>query len=114
MKYGSIVLLDDKVFVVVIVMFGLVYEKVFFNVQEVKVRNVQLIGVIFESIEVDVFDNVLVVLVVDELLLLMLIVIFLQLLVYYIVVYCGLDVDQLWNLVKLVIVEQLVLLMFFK
>lgn len=86
-------------------MFGLVYEKVFFNVQEVKVRDVQLIGVIFESMEVDMFDNVLVVLVVDELLLLMLIVIFLQLLVYYIVVYCGLDVDQLWNLVKLVIVE---------
>lgn len=105
MKHGPIALLDDKVPVVAIAIPGLVYEKVLSNAQEAKARDAQLIGVIPENTEADVFDNVLRVPAVDELLSPMLSVIPLQLLAYHIAAHRGLDVDQPRNLAKSVTVE---------
>ena len=105
MKHGPIALLDDKVPVVAIAIPGLVYEKVLSNAQEAKARDAQLIGVIPENTEADVFDSVLTVPAVDELLSPMLTVIPLQLLAYHIAAHRGLDVDQPRNLAKSVTVE---------
>lgn len=93
MKYGLIVLLDLCVLVVLIVVFGMVFEKVFSNVQEVKVCDVQLIGVVFQGFDMDLFDELFLVFQVSEWISFLFIVVFMQLLSYYIVVYCGLDVD---------------------
>ena len=107
MKHGPIALLDAKVPVVAIAMPGSVYEKVLSNAQEAKARDARLIGVTPKegAAEVDIFDHILPVPLVDELLSPIVTVIPLQLLAYHIAARRGLDVDQPRNLAKSVTVE---------
>lgn len=105
MKHGPIALLDAKVPVVAIAMAGSVYDKVLSNAQEAKARDARLIGILPEQNDVDFFDDLLAVPLVDELLSPVLSVIPLQLLSYHIAARRGLDVDQPRNLAKSVTVE---------
>jgi glutamine---fructose-6-phosphate transaminase (isomerizing) len=107
MKHGPIALLDAKVPVVAIAMPGSVYEKVLSNAQEAKARDARLIGVTPKqgAAEVDIFDHVLPVPLVEELLSPIVTVIPVQLLAYHIAARRGLDVDQPRNLAKSVTVE---------
>ncbi|MEM1366439.1 MAG: glutamine--fructose-6-phosphate transaminase (isomerizing) [Cyanobacteria bacterium P01_H01_bin.15] len=107
LKHGPIALLDSKVPVVAIAMPGTVYDKVLSNAQEAKARDARLIGVMAGDDEaaLELFDDHLVVPVVDELLSPILSVVPLQLLAYHIAALRGLDVDQPRNLAKSVTVE---------
>lgn len=78
------------------------------NIQEVVVCGVWVVLIIdfvgVKVIELGV-EDVFVLFECYMLVQLIVVVILLQLLVYYVVLFKGIDVDQLWNLVKFVIVE---------
>lgn len=97
MKYGFIVLIDEEMLVIVIVINWSVYDKVVSNIQEVKVCKGMVIVVVIEGEKIisEMVDYIIEILDMEELLMLLFFVILLQLFLYYIVVMCGCNVDQL-------------------
>jgi glucosamine--fructose-6-phosphate aminotransferase (isomerizing) len=107
MKHGPIALIDENMPVVVLMQRGPLYEKVLSNVQEVKAREGQVIGLIEESMDEKIgpVENQLVIPRSSEWLAPVLFTVPLQLLAYHIAVLRGTDVDQPRNLAKSVTVE---------
>jgi glucosamine--fructose-6-phosphate aminotransferase (isomerizing) len=107
MKHGPIALIDENVPVVVLVQRGPLYEKILSNVQEVKARGGQVIGLVEEAADdkIGPEENQLVIPRVSQWLAPILFTVPLQLLAYHIAVLRGTDVDQPRNLAKSVTVE---------
>lgn len=107
LKYGLFVFIDDEMFVIVVVLNNEFFEKLKLNVEEVCVCG----GIMYVFVDKDVvFEGdeimcVIDVLYCDELIVFIIYILLLQLLSYYVVLIKGIDVDQLCNLVKLVMVE---------
>lgn len=105
--HGPIAMLDETVGVIAIAMPGQVYDKVLSNVQRVKDRGPQLIGITAQpnpnsDDAKNLFAHELSIPLIDEWLSPILTVIPLQLLAYYITVHRGLNVDQPRSLTKAV------------
>lgn len=107
LKYGLLVLVDEDMLVVVIVFNDSLLEKVKLNMQEVCVCGGELFVFVDQDSNFNVFEGVYVICILCYVGVFSLIVyiILVQLLVYYIVLVCGIDVDKLCNLVKSVMVE---------
>jgi glucosamine--fructose-6-phosphate aminotransferase (isomerizing) len=107
MKHGPIALIDEQVPVVVIATPGPGYEKMAGNIEEVRARGGQVIGVCTEEDRriPELCDEVLTVPVAPPLLMPLLTVLPSQLLAYHIADQLGTDVDQPRNLAKSVTVE---------
>ncbi|MFN4761860.1 glutamine--fructose-6-phosphate transaminase (isomerizing) [Gillisia sp. Q332] len=107
MKHGPIALIDESMPVVVIATSKGHYEKVVSNVQEIKARQGQIIGIVTEGDEAvkELADYVIEIPETIESLTPLLTTIPLQLLSYHIAVMLGKNVDQPRNLAKSVTVE---------
>ena len=107
MKHGPIALIDESMPVVAIATKVANYHKVVSNIQEVKARNGNIIGIVTEGDESikEISEHVIEVPKTDEFLDPLVSVIPLQLLSYHIAVLRGCNVDQPRNLAKSVTVE---------
>ena len=107
MKHGPIALIDESMPVVAIATKVANYQKVVSNIQEVKARNGNIIGIVTEGDESirEISEHVIEVPKTDEFLDPLVSVIPLQLLSYHIAVLRGCNVDQPRNLAKSVTVE---------
>lgn len=107
MKHGPIALIDENMPVVAIATRKGSYQKVVSNIQEVKARNGNIIGIVTEGDETvkEMADYVIEIPETDEFLDPLISVIPLQLLSYHIAVMRGCNVDQPRNLAKSVTVE---------
>ncbi|MBL4710665.1 MAG: glutamine--fructose-6-phosphate transaminase (isomerizing) [Flavobacteriales bacterium] len=107
MKHGPIALIDENMPVVAIATKIGNYHKVVSNIQEVRARNGNIIGIVTEGDETvkDMAEHVIEIPETDEFLDPLISVIPLQLLSYHIAVMRGCDVDQPRNLAKSVTVE---------
>lgn len=107
MKHGPIALIDENMPVVAIATRIGSYHKVVSNIQEVKARNGNIIGIVTEGDETvrDMAEHVIEIPETDEFLDPLISVIPLQLLSYHIAVMRGCNVDQPRNLAKSVTVE---------
>jgi len=107
MKHGPIALIDENMPVVAIATKVANYQKVVSNIQEVKARNANIIGIVTEGDESvrEMCEHVIEIPETDEFLDPLISVIPLQLLSYHIAVMRGCDVDQPRNLAKSVTVE---------
>lgn len=107
LKYGLLVLIDEEMLVIVVVFNNELLEKFKLNVEEVCVWG----GIMYVFVDKDIVfvsDDIMWVINVfycDVFIVLIIYIILLQLLFYYVVLIKGIDVDQLRNLVKFVIVE---------
>ena len=107
MKHGPIALIDENMPVVAIATKIGSYHKVVSNIQEVKARNGNIIGIVTTGDETvrDMAEHVIEIPETDEFLDPLISVIPLQLLSYHIAVMRGCNVDQPRNLAKSVTVE---------
>lgn len=107
MKHGPIALIDDKMPSVVIAAQDFLYEKILSNIQEIKARNGQVIGIATEGDQkiAESVDHVIYIPETLDILLPFLTVIPLQYLAYSVAILRGLDVDKPRNLAKSVTVE---------
>ncbi len=107
MKYGTIILIDNKMPVVFIATKNDIYEKVVSNIQEVKARNRKIIAIVSEGYEVvsQLADSVIEIPRISEQLEHLLTVLPLQIMSYYVAVCRGLNVDSPRNLAKSVTVK---------
>lgn len=107
MKHGPIALVDENMPIVVIAPKDATHDKIISNIQELKARNGQIIGIITEGDEklAELTDYYISIPKIEEELEPLLTVIPLQLLSYYIATEKGYDVDQPRNLAKSVTVE---------
>lgn len=107
LKYGLLVLIDVDMLVIVVVLNNELLEKLKFNIEEVCVCGGQLYVFVDQDVGFVSSDNMYIIemLYVEEVIVLIFYIVLLQLLVYYVVLIKGIDVDQLCNLVKLVMVE---------
>lgn len=107
MKHGPIALIDERMPIVAIAVWGKVYEKILSNIEEAKARGATVIAVASESDTVikHKSDCQIYVPRTDEYFSPLMTIIPLQLLAYYISVILGCDVDQPRNLAKAVTVE---------
>ena len=107
LKHGPIAMLDETMPVMVILMPGVVYEKILSNAQEAKARHAKLIALTSSDDPklYDTFDDIIKVPQICETLSPVLTCVPLQLFAYYIAEFLGKDVDQPRNLAKSVTVE---------
>jgi glucosamine--fructose-6-phosphate aminotransferase (isomerizing) len=107
MKHGPIALIDENMPVVAIATRIANYQKVVSNIQEVKARNGNIIGIVTKGDENvrEMAEHVIEIPETDEFLDPLISVIPLQLLSYHIAVMRGCNVDQPRNLAKSVTVE---------
>ena len=107
MKHGPIALIDQDMPVVVIATRGPSYEKILSNIEEVRSRRGQIIGVVTagDKVAASLCDHVIEIPAVPDFLVPLLAVIPLQLLAYHLAVLLGRNVDQPRNLAKSVTVE---------
>lgn len=106
-KYGLLVLIDVEMLVIVVVLNNELLEKLKFNIEEVCVCGGELYVFVYGEVGFNGSDNMYIIemLYVEEIIVFIFYMVLLQLLVYYVVLIKGIDVDQLCNLVKLVMVE---------
>ena len=107
LKHGPIAMLDETMPVMVILMPGIVYEKILSNAQEAKARHAKLIALTSSDDPklYDTFDDIIKIPSICEMLSPALTCVPLQLFAYYIAEFLGKDVDQPRNLAKSVTVE---------
>lgn len=107
LKYGSLALIDVDMSVIVVVSNNELLEKLKFNIEEVRARGGQLYVFVDQDAGFVSSDNMYIIEMsyVEEVIVSIFYIVSLQLLVYYVALIKGIDVDQSRNLVKSVTVE---------